>query len=95
MNTVAAILAIVAVGLLGVALYLMVQNAIQIVKPQETPYDIRRKEFMSNLDTRQYQVMEDLKGASLTEVVATLEKRIYDLEQRLTVHERRSLDDGK
>lgn len=75
--------------------YVMYQNVVDLATAGKTPYDHRKAEYMSNMSERQYQFMASLKGASMTEVIATLETRIYDLEQRLADIERRNQDDGK
>lgn len=58
-------------------------------------YAKRKLEFTNNMDERQHIQSAEFRGASTVEVTMTLEKRIYDLEQRLNAAERRTLDDGK
>jgi hypothetical protein len=88
---------VIGIVLLVWMLFLMVKNAINIsTKPAtESEYDVRKKEFMSNMDERQYQFHESIRGASLTEIVATLEKRIHETEERLREYEQKFKDDNK
>ena len=45
------------------------------------PYDVRKDKFIAELDERQKQFHEMNQGASQTEVILVLEKRIHDLER--------------
>lgn len=64
-------------------------------EPSEDEYTVRKKQYLANIDERQHQFLKDIKGASLTEIIALLEGRIHDLESKLRESERRNLDDGK
>lgn len=61
----------------------------------KTSYADRRQEFLSNMDERQYKVYQSWRGEPYIEVYMSMEKRIYELEQRLLDAEHRNIDDGK
>lgn len=93
------ILGILLIVAIGAAIYVLFDLVKSRVFPSPTSppsdYDTRRSEFISNMDERQHIINQELRGASTLEVTLTLEKRIYDLEQRLNAAEQRNLDDGK
>lgn len=45
-------------------------------------YNMRKENFISSLDAEQKQWHESMKGASTTEVILRLEKRIRELENK-------------
>lgn len=87
------ILAIV-VGLLLWISYQLIVNEQSSNKSWDR-YADRKQKFFNSISLRQKAYLEKIKGASQTEIVTTLEQRIYDLEQRLAQYERHTLDDGK